>query len=71
MSTYYKKLDQKCDKCGHQLQEVSIKSPFIDDYAIECTNKKLDKYDNQICPNAYKSDILYYRESAAARRECE
>jgi len=36
MATHIKKLDEKCQSCGTNLIEVSMKNPYIDDYATEC-----------------------------------
>lgn len=38
MSTRVKELDEKCKKCGYPMEEVSVKTCWVDDFVVQCSN---------------------------------
>ena len=62
MGMHRKVLDKECKECGSKLVDVSIKSPWIDDFEEGC--------DNDSCQNfGSMEEILLNREKSAYRRE--
>ncbi len=44
MSTHRVPTDKKCSLCGGPLEEVSMKSPYIDDFDYDCMNEECRGY---------------------------
>lgn len=38
MGVHRRLIDKKCTACGAQMESVSVKNPFVDDFADDCTN---------------------------------
>lgn len=65
MSTYTKVLDKECVSCKQPMQEISMKSPYIDDYDMGCQNESckafrdsLSVLNSRAANNAYREE--YY-----------